>query len=392
LKDECAPVATVPDLDLEAFISKRWYVQQQMATKYLPEDTNFCVTARYEKKRRANLKGYTVNVFNRARRADGTERKGDLCAFIPDAKDPARLKVAPCFLPSFTAGDYWIVAYDEAEGYALVSGGQPKIWTADGCRTDSGVNEAGLWIFTRAVYPEPGLVDRVRELARGKGFDVSVLNDVSHDGCTGEGYELTVSSENLQGQDAQVCPRVTTVPDLDLEGFISKRWYVQQQMATKSVPEDATQCVTARYEKKRRPNLQGYTVSVFNRARKTDGTERQGELCAFIPDTSDPARLKVAPCFLPRFTAGSYWVVAYDEAEGYALISGGQPEIWSPSGCRTDSGVNEAGLWIFTRAIYPEPGLVDRVRELARGKGFDLGVLNDVSHDGCTGEGYETGA
>ena len=70
------------------------------------------------------------------------------------------------------------------EGYALVSGGQPTIETEEGCWTGDGTHDAGLWIFTRDVFPTAGLVARVREIAKEQGFDLRVLKDANHEGCT----------------------------------------------------------------------------------------------------------------------------------------------------------------------------------------------------------------
>ena len=51
----------------------------------------------------------------------------------------------------------------------------------------------------------------------------------------------------------------------------------------------------------------------------------------------------------------------YNEEEGIAVISGGQPEIEGPDGCRfekdTDYG---AGLWILTRAQEKNHELVEQ--------------------------------
>ena len=57
----------------------------------------------------------------------------------------------------------------------------------------------------------------------------------------------------------------------------------------------------------------------------------------------------MAPCFLPKFAAGPYWVLEYNEEEGYALISGGQPTTETPAGCKNGEGKNNSGLWIFSR-------------------------------------------
>merc|ERR1712066_238677 len=79
---------------------------------------------------------------------------------------------------------YWVIVYDESAGYALVSGGAPKIDGQGGlCRTGTGVNQAGLWIFTRQQTRDEALVQKVRQMAQSKGFDLSVLNDVDQSNC-----------------------------------------------------------------------------------------------------------------------------------------------------------------------------------------------------------------
>merc|ERR1712217_693393 len=76
-----------------------------------------------------------------------------------------------------------VLAYNEEEGYALISGGQPTIKTDNGCKTGTGINNSGLWIFTREAFPAAGLVEKVRGLAAAQGFDLSVLVDIRHEGC-----------------------------------------------------------------------------------------------------------------------------------------------------------------------------------------------------------------
>jgi len=188
---ECQPVETQQGFDLDAYISKPWFIQQQMPTEYLPETKNFCVNAMYERKAEKSFWGYTISVRNRAAEADGTPTdSGDfLCAYGYDPEDPAKLAVAPCFTPKIVSGSYWVLAYNEAEGYALVSGGQPKVATPFGCRTGDGTNDSGLWIFTREPQPDFALVDKVRGIALSQGFDLGVLKNVSHVDCKGAPYE-----------------------------------------------------------------------------------------------------------------------------------------------------------------------------------------------------------
>jgi len=83
---------------------------------YLPAKENYCVTADYTIKDEKSFLGWTVGVHNHAEEKDGTVHDTDtLCAAPADKNDPAKLQVAPCFLPTFAAGPYWVLAYDETE-------------------------------------------------------------------------------------------------------------------------------------------------------------------------------------------------------------------------------------------------------------------------------------
>jgi len=177
---------TVEDFDLAKFISKRWYIQQQMAVNYLPASQNRCVYAEYQL-REKSFWGYDVSVHNHAEEVAAPHKVHDsgktLCAKVVD-KSRGKLEVAPCFLPTALAGPYWVLDYSEEEGYALISGGAPKESGADGCKTGTGTNGAGLWIFTRQQKRDEALVQKVRSIAKSKGFDLSVLNDVDQSDCT----------------------------------------------------------------------------------------------------------------------------------------------------------------------------------------------------------------
>lgn len=151
-------------------------------------------------------------------------------------------------------------------------------------------------------------------------------------------------------------------------------------------------CVTARYEMLSKPRSWGYTIQVYNQAADKDGKIMDSGtfLCAYGFDKNDPAKLAVAPCFLPKAASGNYWVLAYDEEEGYALVSGGQPSQETPWGCRLGSGINDSGLWIFTREPNAPEGLVQKVRDIASSQGFDVSVLNRVvQSSNCTGPNYK---
>uniref|UniRef100_A0A7S3Z387 Lipocalin/cytosolic fatty-acid binding domain-containing protein n=1 Tax=Lotharella globosa TaxID=91324 RepID=A0A7S3Z387_9EUKA len=180
---ECKKVEVQQDFDLEKYIAQKWYIQQQQEVSYLPASQNYCVSAQYTAKS-ASIFGYTISVNNKAFEQDkSTKHEASICAAVADKNDPAKLEVAPCFLPKFAAGPYWVVAFNDEEGWALISGGQPTIQGTNGCKNGSGVNGSGLWIFTRQQARDDAIVQKVRNLAVDKGFDITVLNDVDQTNC-----------------------------------------------------------------------------------------------------------------------------------------------------------------------------------------------------------------
>jgi lipocalin len=146
----CPPVPTVSDVSIEAYASKPWYVQAQLPNRYQPVDELFCVRAVY-----TVTSPTTLDVFNFARKGsvEGEPSNEDMVlnAFIPDVDVKSKLKVGPKFVPRALYGDYWIVAYEEEEGWAIISGGQPTIFVSDGlCTTESAnnvCNQGGLWLL-----------------------------------------------------------------------------------------------------------------------------------------------------------------------------------------------------------------------------------------------------
>ena len=197
------------------------------------------------------------------------------------------------------------------------------------------------------------------------------------------------------------CQPVTTQADFDLETYISARWYSQQQRPSPFQPPTLNYCTTADYSEIDPSQAVGfnqdYTIKVFNTAQDADGKvftsndEAQvgpdpGPLCGLqeMPD-ADPAKLLVGNCFddpnLP-FRSGPYWVLEYDEDAGYALISGGQPDVPTENGLCTYSSPF-SGLWIFTRDSQRDEVLIEQVRALAISQGIDPSIMLNVSQENC---------
>jgi lipocalin len=187
-----------------------------MENAYTPLDQNYCVSAQYKIKDSRSFWGYQIDVFNFAQNEAGQTSGGNLCANYNEEM-PSQLNVAPCFIPQFWSGPYWVVAYNETAGYALVSGGQPDevvpgetgcggsgddgsdVSTSSSssacCRTGTGINGSGLWIFSRSRVRDEPLISTVRKIARDAGFATSVLFDVNQTSCEA----LGTGSSNRRG-------------------------------------------------------------------------------------------------------------------------------------------------------------------------------------------------
>mmetsp|Transcript_7786 Transcript_7786/g.9368 ORF Transcript_7786/g.9368 Transcript_7786/m.9368 type:complete len:222 (+) Transcript_7786:304-969(+) len=180
------------------------------------------------------------------------------------------------------------------------------------------------------------------------------------------------------------CPpdNFSTVEDFDLDRYISKRWYVQQQMECGLEPADLFQCQYAEYEKMITPTFWGHTIAGHDHIDMPDGSVKDLHPCASVVNLRK-GMLLVGECFLPRAFAGPYWVLTYNEAEGYAAVSGGAPKHSFPGGCRVGTGHIDSGLWIFTREQQRNENLVQKVRNILGSKGFDLSALKDVDQSDC---------
>jgi len=196
--DGCPTVSVQPDFNASEFVQGgKWYIQQQMAVKYLPSSQNFCVTAEYSYTDASRSKVHVANYANEG----GVNGKvydsdkqlgilGGICGDIDDPSQPAKLAVGPCNLPKWipgARGPYWVLAAGPSAAnyeWALISGGQPTHEAAGGCRTGTGINDSGLWIFTRKAARDEAVVTKLRSIAHEKGFDLSVLADVEQAGCT----------------------------------------------------------------------------------------------------------------------------------------------------------------------------------------------------------------
>jgi len=158
-KAKCKKVSVQEGFDLQSYISAPWYAQWQNEQEYQRANELNCTLANYTQLSTLP-NGWQIDVSNRGRtgRFNG-DTSGFLCA---KQVEGAKLKVAPCFLPSDSGGPYWVANYSKTEGYAIILGGQPNWPTTDGlCAYNDPMNN-GMWIFTRERNPDPELLTRLK--------------------------------------------------------------------------------------------------------------------------------------------------------------------------------------------------------------------------------------
>jgi hypothetical protein len=205
-------------------------------------------------------------------------------------------------------------------------------------------------------------------------------------------------SENFLSQ----CPDVQPLPQLNLTEYTRASWYVQEQQVNSYQNEEQLQCVVATYDAGNSSFwdspvfYDGQLLSVYNYydgGRPTlDGDGKPtGRLCASLPESSESSKLAVAPCFLPTFFGGKYWVIGVGtSASGeyeWAIISGGPPMNHYADGCTTGTGYFDSGLWIFSRTpVLPEDKLT-KAKELLVQLGYTLSLLKKVRQSDCSYEG-----
>ena len=159
---------------------------------------------------------------------------------------------------------------------------------------------------------------------------------------------------------------------------------MQQRMECSLEPANLFQCQYAEYAPLEKKTVGGFTLQGHAHIDEIPPNKTTMDLHPCISVTDSPhGKLAVGQCFLPKALAGPYWVYAYDEAQGYAAVGGGPPKLSFAGGCRTGTGHMDSGLWILTRAQQRNEPLVQRVRALLGGAGFDLDALRDVRQAGC---------
>ena len=195
------------------------------------------------------------------------------------------------------------------------------------------------------------------------------------------------------------CPEVKPMADLNLTERARATWYIQEQQINGYQNASCLFCTLATYENdptKHVPFFKGPVLAVHNF--ENVGGVNQGiegpqiTLCARVADPDTRGALSVAPCFLPNFAAGPYWVLAVGTNNAgeytWGVVSGGNPTVQYNDGCTTkETGVNGSGLWIFTRAPVGSEEDVNAAKKALTNLGYTLQRLKKVVQTGCSYKG-----
>lgn len=196
-----------------------------------------------------------------------------------------------------------------------------------------------------------------------------------------------------------ICPSIEPLDNLNLTEFARSTWYIQKQQVTGYQPRETLYCVaqTLNQEARTVPFFSGPVLSVYNYANynRTNGPALNSKngtvLCARIVDEHRTGAIINAPCFLPNFLAGPYWVIAAGPTQKHyewAIISGGPPTVVQPDGnCTTKTtGTNGSGLWLFTRSPVDTTATA-QMETILQNKGYSTSLLLPVQQTGCKYEG-----
>ena len=146
-------MTVVNTVDLEKYLGT-WYEYARLDVSF---ERGMTETQANYSMLEPDRKGRTrVRVINSGMK-NGRPKKAKGKAYIPNAKEPARLLVS-FFGPFY--GDYNVIALDtENYQYALVAGSSTKY----------------LWILTREKDLDPTILEKLKTIAQGYGFDTDAL-------------------------------------------------------------------------------------------------------------------------------------------------------------------------------------------------------------------------
>ncbi len=155
------PLIVVRNLDPERYAG-RWFEIARLPNRFQAKCAGD-VTADYQLRPQG---GFTV--VNRCRDNEGKVTTASGVARLVAGQPPSVLQVrfAPAWLSllPFVWGGYQVIALDDAHTYSMVGT----------------VDRKYLWILSRTPLMDPDRYERLLSMAKGQGFEVSLLVTTSH--------------------------------------------------------------------------------------------------------------------------------------------------------------------------------------------------------------------
>ena len=196
----CTNVQPMSEINITEYARKTWYIQRQQINGYQSENQLYCVAATYNIDNHSKVpffKGKVLTVYNYANqdKVNGMSLGSNnsyLCARVPNKTETGKLIVAPCFLPNIFGGPYWVLyAGPDPDNYqwAIVIGGQPTYCPTNTTNTipctthETGINNSGLWIFSRERVMDDKIIENVITYLNSIGIYTGLLKDVEQKGC-----------------------------------------------------------------------------------------------------------------------------------------------------------------------------------------------------------------
>lgn len=195
---------------VQSYIKYAWFPQYQNPQTYQTKDELNCTSAYYYKRgnEQKNLpNGWFLNVSNMGvTDKQDNDTDGFLCARVHDAdKNEAYLQVGPCGLKF--GGPYWVVRYNEDEGYAIIIGGMPDRMVLPHeeavypikCGFQNKM-ENGMWAFTREREASDTKKEKLLQIMSDElKLDTSDLLETPQHDCGDWDKELCKKGANIKG-------------------------------------------------------------------------------------------------------------------------------------------------------------------------------------------------
>jgi hypothetical protein len=179
----CPVIKPILFINIDKILNFRWYIHMQQINPYQNENSLFCVTKTFTKRKDGiidiNLASSTINLNKH------NLYNPNICI---KNKRGGEFNIQPCFFFDYGLEDlspYWIIEIDKNYQWMIIIGGQPKVNVFNNfCRTSlENKYETGLWLLTRSSRPRPQEIKLMLNILKAKRIGIDFLRPVKHINC-----------------------------------------------------------------------------------------------------------------------------------------------------------------------------------------------------------------